>query len=506
VAASALVLVGCAPAGEEPAGDSDTGVVIALPEEPRSLASWNAYSNDGFPVLRNIGEALLNRDPVTYELVPELATAWEQSEDLLSWDFTIREGVTFHDGSELTAESAAAALNYVLNPDNAFPMRTFLGPDVVFSALDDMTVRAATEVPDPILPTRLYFVTIPSIEAIEADEAAYETNPIGTGPYKLDVWDRGERIVLVKNDDWWGADSPDAAGAQEITQAEFIFRGETEVRNSLVTTGEADVARWITGEQCVAAAFCESTPTVETVIVRIDTPNPTLSDLRVREAIALSFDKDVILNDILGGGEATGQIVGPAVTGYAGLDPFPLDMERAKALIAEAAADGVDVTIPIQVTARDGFILRANEALQIVTAGMVEAGLTGATSSLLETAAFEEQWTIGYDNIPADRAWVGLQQHGNELLDFSGSINGYYSCDGRTSAFCDPVVEELYTNALQAVGDDRQAKLAEIAEYVYEQVPVVPVGQPAFNFGLSDRIEWKPRFDGFILLKEMSLK
>jgi len=511
VAAAALVLSACSGGGGtgntgNSSGDgSGTEIRIALAEEPRSLASWNAYSNDGHPILRNVGEALLNRDPDSSELVPELATEWEQVDDL-TWKFTLREGVKFHNGVDFNAETAAAGLNYVLDAGNAFPMRTFLGPDVTFSADGEYALLAKTETPDPILPTRLYFVTIPEPGQIESDPQAYETTPIGTGPYKFVSWDRGQSIVLEANDDWWGKnDTADAHGEQQITKATYVFRPETAVRAAMVGQGEASLANRITTEQCDEAPKCESTPTVEMVILRLDTPNPTLGDLRIRQAISLAFDKDVVMNELGGGGELFGQIVGPAATGYADLPPYPYDPEKAKQLVAEAAADGVDVTVPLQVNAREGYILRANEQIQYIADQLKAIGLTGVTSGMYETAAFEEQWTIGYDNIPEERGLLGLQQHGNELMDFSGSIAGYYSCDGATSAYCDPELEKMYVEATAATGDDRQQKLAAIAEYVYEQIPVVPIGAPSFNFGLAENVDWEPRMDGFILLKEMTV-
>jgi peptide/nickel transport system substrate-binding protein len=112
---------------------------------------------------------------------------------------------------------------------------------------------------------------------------------------------------------------------------------------------------------------------------------------------------------------------------------------------------------------------------------------------------------MGYQNIPQERTLLGLQQHGQELMDYSGSVVSYYSCEGNTSAYCDPELEKMYAAAVGTSGDARQQALANIAKYVYDQVAVVPIGQPNFNFGLADRLNWKPRIDGFILLKEMTL-
>jgi peptide/nickel transport system substrate-binding protein len=492
----------------EGAGDAGSGeITVGLPEEPRSLASWNAYSNDGHPILRNVEEALLNRDPENNELVGELATSWDQVDDL-TWRFQLREGVTFHDGSPFNAEAAAFGLNHVLSEESAFPMRTFLGPELEAKAVDEYTLEVVTEAPDPILDSRLYFVTIPSMQALKENPDDWETHPVGTGPYQLVEWNRGQNIVLEANEDWWGRDAAAEAHGDndDITKVTYVFRPETEVRASLIQTGEAQFVRWLNEAQCQEAPRCESGPGVETVILRLDTPNPTLADERIREAIALSFDKSAIIDDIMGGGELAAQIVGPSALGFnESLEPFPHDVERAKELVAEAAADGVPVDAPLVVSAREGFILRASESIQLIADALKSIGLTNVTSEMRETAKFEEAWTAGYDAITPERGLIGLQQHGNELMDYSGSIEGYYSCDGATSAYCDPVLEERYDAANSLSGDERAAALKEIAEYVYDKVPVVPIGQPNFFFGLAENLDWSPRLDGFVLIKEMEL-
>jgi len=202
IVAFSLIAAACGDDEEETtttaAGETTTtaaaearSLTIALPEEPRSLGSWNAYSNDGHPVIRNVTEALLNRDPVSNELVPELALSYTQVDDN-TWQFELRQGVKFHDGSDFNAESAAYSLNFVLAEENAFPMRQFFGSQVTAEAVGDYTLNVSTVDPDPILPLRLYFCTIPSAQAIQDSPDTYEENLVGTGPYKLDEWNRGQ--------------------------------------------------------------------------------------------------------------------------------------------------------------------------------------------------------------------------------------------------------------------------------------------------------------------------
>jgi peptide/nickel transport system substrate-binding protein len=504
----ALLAAACGSgSGDDAGGATSSKMTLALSEEPRSLASWNAYSNDGHPVLRNVEEALLNRDPVSNELVGELATSWEQTEPK-TWRFKLREGVTFHDGSPFNAEAAAFGLNYVLDPESAFPMRTFIGPEPTAKAVDEFTLDVTTDTPDPILPTRLYFVTIPSMKALKESPDTWESKPVGTGPYKFVAWNRGQNIQLTANDQWWGTkDAAAAKGANtSIKDVTFVFRPETEVRASQVKTGEAQFARWLTQAQCEESPQCVSTTGVETVMVRMDTPNPALKDERVRRAIALAFDKGQIINDIMGGGEIAAQIVGPSALGFNDtLQPYPFDQAQAKQLISEAKADGVPVDVPLTVAAREGFILRADEIVQLIAESLKNIGLTNVKSEMRETAKFEEAWTAGYKNITPERGLIGLQQHGNELMDFSASVEGYYACNGATSAYCDPQLEKMRTAANQLAGDKRDKALQDIAKYVYDKTVTVPVGQPKFFFGLAKNVQWKPRMDGFVLVKEMTV-
>ncbi|MEX2374749.1 MAG: ABC transporter substrate-binding protein [Dehalococcoidia bacterium] len=489
--------------GESSAGGDDI-LTLVVPEEPRTLASWNAYSNDGHPVLRNVTEALLNRDPETSELVPELATSWEQTSDD-TWQFTLREGVTFHDGSEFNAESAAASINYVLSEENAFPMRQFLGSELEATVVDEYTIDLVTEDPDPILPLRMYFVTIPSAQAIEESPDTYETDPVGTGPYQLSEWNRGTSISLTAYEDWWGRSDREAAhGSNEVfSQADFLFRSESEVRASMLGTGEADFARWLTPEQCDAAAQCVAGPSVETVILRVDTPHPTLADERVREAISLAFDKSVIMDDIMGGGELARQIVSSSAVGYnEDLEPYPYDPERATELIDQARADGIDVDAELTVAAREGFVLRADESVQVIAEALRDVGLTGVTSAMQETGAYEDQWTAGYANISPDRGLIGLHSHGNELMDYAASFGSYYACGGAVSAFCDEEGDAMYFEAIQYAEEERQEALAELAAFAHESRAITPIGHPLFYFGVQEGLDWTQRMDGFILVKE----
>lgn len=486
--------------GEDPAG----GITISLAAEPSTLEWWNAFSIDGHPVLRNTNEALLNRDPVTNELVGELATAWEW-QDQRTIRFTLRQGVTFHNGEALNAEVAAFGINYTWSPDNAFDIAQFMGSQITATAVDEFTLDVQTAEPDPTLPATLYFGTLPSMQQIQEDPDSLVDNPIGTGPYRFVEWARGDSIRLEAYPEWWGNGAQDARGAQSIQEVTYVWRPESAVRASQVTAGEVQIARFLGPDECGTAPVCKEALSVETVPLRLDTPHPTLADLRVRQAIALAIDTQQVVDSLFGSGEVATQLVGPSALGYnADLQPTPFDPEQAKSLVEAAAAEGVDVSAPLVVAVRRGSYLRAEELGQYVAGALSEIGLN-ATAEIIEHAAYQEQFIMPYDQIPADRGWIATLSHGNELMDVGLTAASWYRCDGGVASYCDPEVDALIDAANPLTGDERAAAFAEVTRVFTEGKSIIPVIHLSFLYGASEDVVWEPRLDGFMLVKEMSL-
>ena len=480
-------------------------IVISLASEPASLESWYAYSTIGVAPLRNVFEALLNRDPVTNELVGELAESWEWVDDK-TIEFKLRPDVTFHDGTPFNAEAAAKSLNWTWDPENAFDIIQFQGPQISAEAVDDLTLRVSTAEPDPILPNRLYFSPIGSAEQIANDPDSITDTPIGTGPYKFVAWNRGQNLQLTANEDWWGNANPDAAlGAQSIKDVEYVWRDESAVRASQVNAGEAQIARFLAPEDCETTTTCHKAPSIETPTLRLDTMHPTMGDIRVREAIGLAVDKQELADALFGGADVATQMVGPSATGYnPNLEALPYDVERASALVQEAAADGVDITMPITVAVRGGAYPRVEEMGEYVAQQLQQIGLT-ATTEIIEPAAYEEQFTIGQPNVAKDRGWIGTNSHGNELMDVGGTASGYYRCNGTVSTYCNEELDAMIDAANPLTGDERDAAFQEITATFMADIPVVPLIHLPNYYGLAEGVIWTPRLDGFMLVKEMSL-
>lgn len=495
---------------EEPPQPSADEVFVAVAEEPESLDSAHAYIASHSTVLRNMYEALTTRDPETAELLPALATDWEQVDDL-TWHFTIREGVQFHDGSMLDAEVAAFGLDWTWNEEDrpgSVSIRGFMGPEMQFEAIDDYLLEITLADPDPLLPVRLYASTIPSMEQIQADPEDWLLNPVGTGPYVFDEWQRGSFITVERNDDWWGMDDPDAQGNPSYERATFQIRTENAARVSALRAGEVSFAERLTPDVCLSELGdqCLEAPASSIIFLKLDNPHPVLGDDRVRMAISLGIDRETIGTALLGGAEPASQLVGEGVVGYVDdLESHPYDPDRARELLDEARDDGVPVDdMPLQLIARQDSFPGNDQVLEAVLEMLDQIGLSDIGASILEPSSFNPTWLTNYSDIDEDRGVMALHRHPDEWFDLAPTASNYFVCWGDPSSYCNPEADELYELGSEAEGDERREYFEELSRTVYEDNPyAMIVNQPLFHGVNEDAVSWSPRTDMSIQLKDM---
>ena len=488
----------------------DDTLVIAVGIEPVSMDSWRGFAETGGPGFLNAVEQLVTRDFASGDMVPLLATAWERLDDR-TIQFTLREGVTFHDGSAFDAEAAAVSINYTFDPDNAFDLLDFVGSQISATAVDEFTLNVSTPEPDPILLSKLYFVPISSAQQILENPDSYSTDLIGTGPYRFAEWRRGESITYEANPDWWGNDMMDAAmGEVSFATAVYRFVAEDQVRTAAVQAGEAHIAQYITPDQCAQIdmsdnARCESAPSVETMFIRMDTNSPMLSDVRVRRALQLAIDKQLIIDTILGGTAVpTGQIINATALGHnPDIQPYPYDPEEAAALLAAAAADGVPIDMPITLGARIALTAGIDETLQAVASMWGDLGLN-VSVEFFDPEGFGQVMLVNIKDVPEERNFIAIHMHGNEILDYHVSYNFYFSCDGILSVYCNADAEALWNAAAPLSGAERDATLQQLNQLAHDDVAAGYIGHQDLSYAVSNNLNWELKLDHRLQAKEMS--
>ncbi|WP_257998355.1 ABC transporter substrate-binding protein, partial [Zhihengliuella halotolerans] len=305
VLALALPLAGCfsAESAESTGHGQDARISLAMMQPPRS--GLNPMSDDAFKLSRwATAETLVALDDAS-DPVPSLATEWEQTDEL-TWRFAIREGVTFHDGTELTAEAAANSLR-VATESTPLP-RILDGVDLGVDVDGDHVVLT-TGSPDPLLPNRL---SSPQLSILS--ENAYDGDTItpvgtGTGPFELISVDGTSSATLDRYDGYWG--TPAAAAGID---ADFVPDGTA--RAAALRTGTAHVVETVPAGQAASIdeELLHEVPMPRTNTLYLNSESGPFADPAVRAAAREAIDRAAIIASAYEGraDEAVG-LLGPAL-------------------------------------------------------------------------------------------------------------------------------------------------------------------------------------------------
>lgn len=483
-------------------------LVVAVNQEPQDLGAQGAYKEVNAIGLRNVMEPLIAVDPISGDLIPVLATAWDRV-DANTMRFTIREDVSFHDGSALTAEAVAASVNWVWSPDNAFTIQEYAGPGTITAvALDESTVEVRSSEPDPLLEFRMTLGGISSAEQLaNAPERHFDT-PVGTGPYMFDEWRRGQYWSASYNADWWGLSADDAYGTTEpdFAELQFVFRSEDAARIAMVQSGEAQIAMFPSSSECERAVdedsySCLTGPSTTYLYGRVDHSlhaNPILQDPRIREALFLSLDIEGLVGLYGLASVPQGQLGTREAIGFNDdLSPYPYDPERAMTLLAEAEADGVDVSgLEIEVVGRDSTP-RIRPIVEAIGAMLESTGI-GNRVRVQTPQEFNPRVRIaGYANEPG-RQMMQVHVKQNPSGDYGLLLLSNYACPNiddptgpsRSSVYCDEAFDAQLAEAMASFGEERDAAMQELVEYVHDRHLIVPLALLDRGYLVEDGIDF----------------
>ncbi len=328
---------------------------VAVQSMPSTLDANASVSNSGIQFYYNIYDTLIMRDSSaeTPTFLPGLAESWEQIDDL-TWEFKLREGVKFHDGTTMNADDVVYSMNRVINQEDASYATShsyLLGNFDRFEAVDDLTVRAYTFNPEPLIENLLSDpnVGISSKEYCESVglEAA-SLMPMTTGPYKVVSFDPGNTVVLERFDDYWGEKAP-------FEKIEFKRVAEVISRITALQNGEVDFITNIPPDQ---EALLTSNPDIQVHgqlmsmyhIYRLNMSHELMDDKNFRAALDYSIDRQALVDSIwMGKAEAatTYQFyeVGDELYLEEREGEITYDLEKAKELLAASDYNGETIQL-----------------------------------------------------------------------------------------------------------------------------------------------------------------
>lgn len=463
LAAGFLTGCGTAPAATGAAVPDGT-VTIGLQFAPRSGLAVD--TDDAF-VLMQLGatETLVALD-ADRAPQPGLATAWTRTGQT-EWRFTLRTGVTFHDGTPLTADAVAAALGHVAGV--AAPPRAIAGTGLSAAADGDAVVVRTAE-PDPILPLRLSApgtaVLAPSAYTGDGPPSVVGT---GTGPLRITRADPARGIGLERFEGYWGERA-------QVAAVEARFLPDPSSRALAFRAGDVDIALGLD-----EAALLEFTTTPDVQVQTVATPRTAslylnrsaapFSDPLVRRAVALAVDRTALAEQALAGTALpASEVFGPAVP-WGATGPAPAaDPAAAAALLAQAGYGPEDpLVVRLWTYANRPELPVLATAVQAMLA---EAGIT-AEIRVGEYAAQEPELLAGrYDMMLLSRNLL------TDLPDAAGVLSSDYSCAGtyNINRYCSPAFDDVLAGlADEADVVARQEVFARAAQQLVEDVVGVPL-------------------------------
>ncbi|HEY7627514.1 MAG TPA: ABC transporter substrate-binding protein [Ilumatobacteraceae bacterium] len=466
-------------------------ITIALGSEPTSLDPYLVDDGAERAVNDNVYETLLSRN-ATGELQPGLAAELPTQVDDLTWQFKLREGVKFHDGTPFNADSVVASINRMVKliADKKTDNDGFYASITGAEKVDDTTVNIKTAKPDGVLPARMYWLKmIPA--AAETTEDMSEA-PNGTGPYKFVSRTVGSDIKLEANADYWG-DKP------SIAKVNYEFVAEGGTRLAGLKSGKYDLITNLPPQDVDQAPQEAHVQGQEHPILILDETEGITADPNVRVALNLAVDKQAIVDQIFGGFAAIdkGQLLSPSVLGFNdSLEAYDYDADKAKQMIKDAGVEGKT----IQLVGEAGRWLNDRELLEAIAGYWKAAGLD-VKLDILEFGAYLD---VLFDR--ENRADAIYVSSSNDILDPDRQLSTYYQAGGIGSSNDDAELSALVDKGREELdADARAATYQEAVKIAYDGAYFVWLVNNQDLYGLSTRLSFTPRVDSKLLVKEMSV-
>ncbi|WP_322895954.1 MULTISPECIES: ABC transporter substrate-binding protein [unclassified Yoonia] len=470
---------------------------IGLQEDPDALDTDQARTFVGRIVFESLCDKLIDITP-ELEFVPRLATEWSWSDDATTLTMQLREDAVFHDGTPFNAEAVVANIERSQNLDESRRKSELASVEsVVATAPYEVTFTLVS--PDATLLAQLTDRAGMMLSPTAAEEKGLElaNDPVCSGPYQFVERIQQDRIVLEKFADHYDADS------YHFDRLIFLPIPDTTVRLANLRSGDLDMLERLAPSDAAGVqsdsdlSFAAATSLgYQGITINLDngarSETPLGQDARVRRALSLAIDREVINDVVFEGTYAAGnQPFPPTSPWYDQSNPVEArDVEQARALLAEA---GLEDGISIEIQAPNNPVQL--QLMQVIQAMAGEAGIDISIKATEFATMLSEQTAGNYEG--SQVGWSGR-------TDPDGNIHAFMTCEGglNDSRFCSEQVDALLNEArLSNVTDDRKASYDAVNAILREELPIVYLYHQTWLWAMASEIEGFVAYpDGMIRL------
>jgi len=496
--AAITLMLGAASAQEmaiDPNAKQGGDIVITYKDDVATLDPAIGYDWQNWSMIKSLYDGLMDYAPGTTDLVPDLAESYEIAPDGQTFTFKLRKGVKFHNGREMTADDVKYSLDRVVNPKTQSPGAGFFASikgheDVAggkaeslsgVTVVDPSTIKIELSRPDATFlhVMAINFSHVVPKEAVEQFGADFGKNPVGTGAFKMAEWTLGQRLVFERNPDYW------RKGLPHLNKITFEIGQEPIVALLRLQKGEIDVP----GDGIPPAKFQEvmADPAqkervvvggqLHTGYVTMNTTMAPFDNVKVRQAVNMSINKDRIVQLINNRAVPATQPLPPSMPGYdTAYKGYAYDVDKAKALLAEAGhPEGFETQL---------FVMNTDPNPRIAQAIQQDLSAVGIKASI-QSLAQANVIAAGGDKAGAPMIWSGgmawiadfpdPSNFYGPILGCGGAVPGGWNWAWYCNADLDKKAAEADSIVDPAKATDRYKMWSEIYGKVMEDAPWAPV-------------------------------
>jgi len=481
IMAAAVALAGIA--GSALAAEQGGTLKYATGTDPNTLNPQFVTDVPTSRLVMNIHETLIypSSDGV---LEGVLAESWSVSPDKLTWTFKLREGVKFHDGTDFDAAAVKFNFDRIKDKATESPRASVAKAFTEINVVDSHTVEIRTESPFAAMQAQLssYNLAIMSPTAVKKLGDDYARNPSGTGAFKLESWTPGEKLVLARFDDYWGENA-------HLDAVDVRFVPEDTSRVLMLLNGDVDVVANLPPAMSGRVEAGSNTKIIQktgfrTIYLGLNTRMPPFDNLKVRQAVAHAINTDAIVKGILRGiGTRGGSFESPVIPGSRkDLQPYAFDVDKAKALLAEAGfPDGFSTKFftPTGRYPSDRQVAGAiqSQLQKIGITAQIESPDWGALRAALNKGDETPMFLMGKGSPTGD-------------LDLTTRLTLKTGARMNNTNYSNPETDSLIDKQATLLDQDaRYEVLSEILGNVYEDVPLVVLFYQNQLFGISKAVQ-----------------
>lgn len=487
---------------------------IAQPSEVISLDPHNSADRPSEEANHLMYEGLVGFDS-KFGIIPKLATSWTVSDDGMVWTFKLREGVLFHSGTPFDAEAVKVNFDRLLAGG-------FKRSSLYLPVIESVTVEGPLSVSfrlkdsfSPFLYTLAHsagLIVDPAPVKEDSNGASLAKNPSGTGPFKLEKWVVGDRVVFAPNESYWG-------GAPKLQSIVFSVAPEGASRAMMLEAGDVLIAKDIlpsdvsilTGASGIDVRSSEGTFVAS---LHINVTDEIMKDVRVRKALAYSIDRQAICDKILHNqGVPIATMLAPSINCHRDMPLFPYDVAGAEALLDEAGwkvgndgirqKDGVRLTLDLLTSpSRNPSVTEAimgyarNVGIEFKLRSLDWAAYLATTYAPLEESGLQVS-VGGWGPSTGDADW-GLRP----ILH-----SGYFPPNGSNSArYANAEFDACIEKGMKAQDHkEREDAYSRAQEIINEDLPIIPLYLNKNLYGINEKVknvEMSPL--GFLMINQDS--